>query len=191
MDIFAFKDSLIELYSNEHAEDSFSLGYILKDLGNFFLFMSISEVGTLDSIQIRNKSFIGEMIENTEYTKMLAFFVDYSKTHHLFDAYSLEKFLPEKEELTVSDLLNQSLTNGQTISVVTSNDEQILTGKVCLLHDNKLVISLLNYENITLEKKQTIQLNDIIGIDLVNVENYLYDTYIAIKKISLSLRKDD
>ncbi len=56
---YSYSNQLLELYSkdiDDYGSESFSLGYILQDLGSFILFMSISETGTLDSIQIRSKS---------------------------------------------------------------------------------------------------------------------------------------
>lgn len=178
--IFMNKD-LIELYSTKDSEDYltdvFALGYVLKEFNNFILFMSINEIGMLESIQIRNKEHVLKMVGQTEYTNMFSFFIEHSKSYHVFDPYSLEKALELKDDTSVSDLLNQSLKLGQTISIITAIEDKLLVGKIVLLHTDKLVLSLVNYENMKLKKKQTIHLDDVICIDLFSIENHLYDTF--------------
>lgn len=62
-------------------------------------------------------------------------------------------------------------------TTIVSNSDHLLTRKIVLLYNNKLVISLLNYENMTLEQKETIHLEGIICIDFICIDNYLYDAY--------------
>ena len=73
---YSYSNQLLELYSkdiDDYGSESFSLGYILQDLGSFILFMSISETGTLDSIQIRSKKYLVKIIDNSAYIRMYEF----------------------------------------------------------------------------------------------------------------------
>lgn len=61
IDFSSFDKQLVELYSKnrtEYEDESFSLGYILMELDSFIVFMSISEIGTLESIHLRSKKLI-------------------------------------------------------------------------------------------------------------------------------------
>lgn len=181
MNFTSFGNQLVELYSENMTEyeedDSFSLGYILKDLDEFILFMSVSEAGTLDSIQLRRKIYISEVITESEYIDMQSFFVDYSKKNKVFDPFSLGNAIELDGNLTIDTIFNKTLKMNKTISIVTSDSEEILTGRIILLDINKLVISLLNYETIELDSKETVSLNNIICIDIINTENFLYDKF--------------
>jgi hypothetical protein len=184
IDFSSFDKQLVELYSKnmtEYEDESFSLGYILMELDSFIVFMSISEIGTLESIQLRSKKFIKNIVSNTEYTKMYDFFVSYSKKMNAFDGFSLEESVALNENTTPKEILNTALKLNKTISIITSLDESILTGKIVLLDINRLVLSLLDYENIEIDKKQSVSLETIICIDLVSIENYLYDKYLEMK----------
>lgn len=184
IDFLSFNNHLIELYSRnfiENEDESFSLGYILMELDSFIVFMSISEIGTLESIQLRSKKFITNIVNNTEYTKMYDFFVSYSKKMNAFDGFSLEKSVALTENTTPKEILNTALKRNKTISIITSIDESILTGKIVLLDINRLVLSLLDYENIEIDHKQSVRLETILCIDVVSVENYLYDKYLVMK----------
>ncbi|MFB8725893.1 hypothetical protein [Enterococcus casseliflavus] len=135
IDFSSFDKQLVELYSKnrtEYEDESFSLEYILMALDSFIVFMSISEIGTLESIQLRSKKFITNIVSNTEYTKMYDFFVSYSKKMNAFDGFSLEESVALTES-TTKEILNTALKRNQTISIITSIDESILTGKIVLL----------------------------------------------------------
>lgn len=69
----------IQKSRTEYENESFSLGYILMALDSFIVFMSISEIGTLEGIQLRSKKIIKNIVSNTEYTKIYDFFVSCSK----------------------------------------------------------------------------------------------------------------
>lgn len=184
IDFLSFDKQLVELYSKnrtEYEDESFSLGYILMELDSFIVFMSISEIGTLESIQLRSKKFIKNIVSNTEYTIMNDFLVNYSKKMNAFDGFSLEESVALTENTTPKEILNTALKRNKTISIITSIDESILTGKIVLLDRNRLVLSLLEYENIEIDHKQSVSLETILCIDVVSVENYLYDKYLEMK----------
>jgi len=103
------------------------------ELDSFIVFMSISEIGTLESMQLRSKKFIKNIVSNTEYTKKYDFFVNYSKQMNAFDGFSLEESVALTENITPKEILNTALKRSQTISIITSIDESILTGKLVLL----------------------------------------------------------
>ncbi|MFP8917900.1 hypothetical protein ACLI5Y_13925 [Enterococcus innesii] len=112
---------------------------------------------------------------------MYDFFVNYSKKMNAFDGFSLEESVALTENTTPKEILNTALKRNKTISIITSIDESILTGKIVLLDRNRLVLSLLDYENIEIDRKQSVSLETILCIDVVSVENYLYDKYLEMK----------
>lgn len=186
IDFSSFDNHLVELYSKnitENEDESFSLGYILKDLDSFIVFMSISETGTFDSIQLRSKRNISKIVKDTEYTKMYDFFVSYSKNNKVFDDFSLENIVSVEDNKSIEDVLNNTLKLKRTVSIVTSKDESVLTGKIALLDTNQLVLTLLNYESMKMENKKSVSLDSVICIDVVSVENFLYDKYLEVKSL--------
>lgn len=95
--------------------------------------------------------------------------------------FSLEESVALAENTTPKEILNTALKRNKTISIITSIDESILTGKIVLLDRNRWVLSLLDYENIEIDHKQSVSLETILCIDVVSVENYLYDKYLEMK----------
>ncbi|GAB7307805.1 MULTISPECIES: hypothetical protein [Enterococcus] len=178
---YSYSNQLLELYSkdiDDYGSESFSLGYILQDLGSFILFMSISETGTLDSIQIRSKKYLVKIIDNSAYIRMYEFFVSYNKINKSFDNYDLGSIINLEKIKTIDDLLTNNLVLKKSVTVIHSNDESVFTGKINLLDSKKLVLSIIDYESITKTNKKTINIDDLICIDIVSVENFLLDKYI-------------
>jgi len=103
--------------------------------------------------------------------------------NEIFDGFSLKSSINLEEIETIENILSSSLMLKRTVSIITSEDGSILTGKIVLLDANNIVISLLNYESISIDNKESINLNSIICIDIVSVENFLYDKYIEAKSI--------
>ena len=79
---------------------------------------------------------------------------------------------------TIDDLLTNNLVLKKSVTVIHSNDESVFTGKINLLDSKKLVLSIIDYESITKTNKKTINIDDLICIDIVSVENFLLDKYI-------------
>ncbi len=185
IDITSYKNKLVELHlvsNDESEEEIFSLGYIIKDLQGFFLFLSVSETGTLESIQLRNKEYIAEIEENSDYLKSYEFFISYTKEKNIFDSFDLSSMIELEKIGTVNEALISPLQLKRTVSVITSKEDSILTGRILLLGFNNIVLSLLDYENMKLNEKESIMFEEIICIDLVNAENFLYDRYLESKE---------
>lgn len=184
IDFLSFENQLVELYTKDISEfeeaGSFSLGYIAKDLEEFILFLSISEYGILESIQIRRKDYIENIVSKSEYINMYNFFVKYARANNIFDPYSLlSSRIINKSSL--KSILDTVVTLNRTVSIITSTDENIITGKVIILDTNRMAISLLNHEMSRMSEKITVNLDNVICIDLVSVENLLYDKYLDSK----------
>lgn len=178
---YSYNNQLFELYTKdiyEYESESFSLGYILKDLGSFFLFKSIGESGTLDSIQVRSKKYLDKIIDDSAYIKMYEFFISYNQINKSFDNYDLGSIINLDKIETINDLLTNNLILKKTVSVISSIDDEVLTGKINLLDSKKIVLSTIDYENITMSNKKSINLNDLVCIDIASVENFLLDKYL-------------
>ena len=78
----------------------------------------------------------------------------------------------------MKSILETVVTLNRTVSIITSTDENIITGKVIILDTNRMAISLLNYETNKISEKITVNLENIISIDLISIENLLYDKYL-------------
>lgn len=177
--------TLIELYTDileENTENlKFSLGYVVKVLDNSILFVSISEIGTLDSIQLRNKNYISSIESNTEYTEMFEFYINFSKHNNLFDPFLLEKKLKFDQVITSKKVLESLFNEGNIVSIITTNLDYIIVGRIICLHEKIMTISLSRYQQNSEVSEIKIELDSIICIDLVSVENFIYSKYESYK----------
>lgn len=182
-DFSLYDNQLVEVYSKCFAQSEssfFSLGYIMKDLDEFFLFESISEFGTIEGIQIRRKEYISHIETDTSYTKMYDYFISYNRDNKKFDNFDLELLYVLYEELPFEKILNNCMNYKAMISIMTV-EEELLTGRIVLLDGKLLILALIDFECIDTSRKKSINLIDIVCIDILSIENFLLTNYLSYK----------
>lgn len=180
----SYGNQLLEIYSKnsyQYESESFSLRYIMKALDEFFIFMSISEYGTVESIQIRNKKFVSQIKTNTSYTQIYDYFISYNRNRKTFDVFDLESIYVLCAGVSFEKILSNCM-NLKGLASIMAAEENLLTGRIVLFDKNILVLSLLNFENVDTYRKKSLNLNDIVSIDIINIENILLSKYLKYEK---------
>lgn len=163
---------------------SFSLGYFLREIGPFVEVLTIDLNGSLDTVSAFLKSDILEVRFDTEYTKMLDFYINQNKINHLYDPYNLLKRWKKLDDDSMSKVLLKCFQNEKLLSLATINGDYIDHGKIVLLTDNVMVLQDLDYLEGLCEEENpnmTLLINNIVEINFLSKNNYMYDQYIKYK----------
>lgn len=173
-----FKETdLVELYTSDTAEDTFSLGYILKEFDDYILFKGISEYGTFLNYQLRKKDIIKKIVSQSEYIDAFNFYISYNKKIDGYDIYDLENKLWEINSFY--ELLEDCYKNN--ISIISEDEEFIITGEVIFIDKEKIIILDKDIHDFFNPIEIEIKLKTITGIDIINIENHLLGEYESAK----------
>lgn len=172
IDFSKYKDTdLVEVYSVFN-DEGFTLGYILKEMGEYILFETISLSGALDKYELRKKDNIEEIVSNSSYIDMYKYYIKYNRNLNIFDVYGLTENRFEFE--TLDDLIMYCLKSNKNITLVTSSEDYILTGKLVLAGKDSITMLLNDSKE---PSKITIHKEDIVVFEFLSVENYLFSKF--------------
>lgn len=180
MQLKEHSNKLIELYTEDLLDEdfvSFSLGKILDESEEEYLFLSLSEYGAVESIQLRRKDFLAEIEDSTDYLDYHLTNIELNKSLGSYDPYGIEDLIPYYKGLSLIKILELSMNKKNIISLVLAGEDDY-TGKVQMLEDNFLVLSRVDYIDGKSNETKIIKLDDIIYLDLVSVNNILLNNYI-------------
>lgn len=181
MQLKEYLNKLIELYTEDLMDEdfvSFSLGKILGESEEEYLFLSISEYGFIESLQLRRKIFLAEIEDDTEYLDYHHSNIEFNKSLGAYDPYEIEKFVGRFKNLSLAKTLENIMNKKEIITLILSNEDDY-TGKIQMLEDNFLVLSKVDYINGKANETKIIKLDDIIYLDLVSVNNILLRNYLS------------
>ena len=173
-------NKLIELYTEDLMDEdfvSFSLGMIVDESSEFYLFLSMSEYGFVESIQLRRKIFLAEIEDDTEYLDYHLANIELNKDLGSYDPHGIEKLIPDFKGQTLIELLELSMNKKNIISLILKNEDDY-TGKVQMLEDNFLVLSKVDYIDGKTNQTKIIKLDDIIYLELASINNILVKNYL-------------
>ncbi|MBC6388387.1 hypothetical protein ERK14_02260 [Lactobacillus kunkeei] len=164
--------------------DSFSLGYFLKDLGDFVVVKTIDLNGALDTITAFLKSDILEIRYETAYTDMLNSYIEQNMESNLYDPYHLMNQWDTFNANTIQQVLLNCFEAEKVISVCILEGEYVEHGKIVLLTDNVMTLNESEYLADLNEHENcntTIRINKTTEINFLSKNNHLYEQYLLKK----------
>lgn len=161
--------------------DSFSLGYFLRDIGDFVEVLTIDLNGALDTVSAFLKSDILEVRFDTEYTKMFDYYISQNKLNNLYDPYDLLSQWSEFDADSMNKILLKCFQKEKVISVCLVDDDYIEHGKIVLLTEHVMTLNDSEYLSGLNEEQNpntTVRINNIMGIDFLSKSNFMYEQYL-------------
>lgn len=181
MQLKEYSNKLIELYTEDLMDEdfvSFSLGKILGESEKEYLFLSISEYGFIESLQLKRKIYLAEIEDDTEYLDYHHLNIEFNKNLGAYDPYGIENLIDDFMNLSLTKTLEKIMNKKDIITLILANDDDY-TGKIQMLEDNFLALSKVDYTNEKDNKTKIIKLDDIIYLDLASVNNILLKNYLS------------
>lgn len=161
--------------------DSFSLGYFLRDIGDFVEVLTIDLNGSLDTVSAFLKADILEVRFETEYTQMLDYYIEQNKLNHLYDPYDLLIQWEALDADSMSQILLKCFQKEKVISVGPIDDDYIEHGKIVLLTEHVMTLNDSEYLSGLNEEQnpnKTMRINNIMEINFLSKNNYMYEQYL-------------
>ena len=179
------KKELVKIYGKSQDSYIFAVGYMIADLGQYYIFEVVDDVGSLDSYVLYKKTEIEKLVCNDSHTRMFDFYIDYLKKQDEYDRLNLQKVyngIPHNDIIT---LLNYCCNYGFYVTIAESEDEYEETVKIISVDTQKVLIDQTEYckdHNLMDEvRSEPIKIADILTLDIISKENFLYEQYLKQK----------
>ena len=179
------KKELVKIYGKSQDSYIFAVGYMIADLGQYYIFEVVDDVGSLDSYVLYKKTEIEKLVCNDSHTRMFDFYIDYLKKQDEYDRLNLQKVyngIPHNDIIT---LLNYCCNYGFYVTIAESEDEYEETVKIISVDTQKVLIDQTEYckdHNLMDEvRSDPIKIADILTLDIISKENFLYEQYLKQK----------
>lgn len=179
------KKELVKIYGKSQDSYIFAVGYMIADLGQYYIFEVVDDVGSLDSYVLYKKTEIEKLVCNDSHTRMFDFYIDYLKKQDEYDRLNLQKVyngIPHNDIIT---LLNYCCNYGFYVTIAESEDEYEETVKIISVDTQKVLIDQTEYckdHNLMDEvRSDPIKITDILTLDIISKENFLYEQYLKQK----------
>ena len=175
------KKELVKIYGKSQDSYIFALGYMIADLGQYYIFEVVDDGGSLDSYVLYKKTEIEKLVCDDSHTRMFDFYIDYLKKQDEFDRLNLQKAyndIPQKDIITI---LKYCCDHGFYVTIAESEDEYEETVKIISVDTQKVLIDQKEYckdYGLLDEVRSTpIKIANIMTLDIISKENYLYEQY--------------
>ena len=179
------KRELVKIYGKSQDSYIFAVGYMIADLGQYYIFEVVDDVGSLDSYVLYKKTEIEKLVCNDSHTRMFDFYIDYLKKQDEYDRLNLQKVyngIPHNDIIT---LLDYCCNCGFYVTIAESEDEYEETVKIISVDTQKVLIDQTEYckdHNLMDEvRSEPIKIDDILTLDIISKENFLYEQYLKQK----------
>ena len=186
------KDVLLKVYSVDGESDEFLLGYMVNDIDSYYIFESIDEYGGLDGYILYKKDAILKIERDNDYTAVFDFYINYLKERKAFDVLNLSAVYEKVPKNSIDSILQYCYKSNLVITISQAESEICPTGKIISLNEKEVSLDRKRYRNdfgIEQEAEDApISISDIITIDIVTKETYLYQKYLE-KFIAMLFRR--
>ncbi|GLB46425.1 hypothetical protein WR164_04040 [Philodulcilactobacillus myokoensis] len=180
--------SLLEIYSKSRDNfnySNFALGYIIKDLGPYFIVKTIDDYGFLDSYTIMLKKDISRLNPKSAYLDLFKYYIRYNKSIDKFDPFNLALKFKDMPKDNLSNVLNYCYQNKKAINIYSDNSDYVKQGSILRFDKNNVILNELQYSRNVgtndVESNEKTKLSSIMAIDILSKENFLYDQYLKNK----------
>ena len=179
------KRELVKIYGKSQDSYIFAVGYMIADLGQYYIFEVVDDVGSLDSYVLYKKTEIEKLVCNDSHTKMFDFYIDYLKKQDEYDRLNLQKVYNDIPHNDIITLLDYCCNYGFYVTIAESEDEYEETVKIISVDTQKVLIDQTEYckdHNLMDEvRSEPIKIADILTLDIISKENFLYEQYLKQK----------
>lgn len=179
------KRELVKIYGKSQDSYIFAVGYMIADLGQYYIFEVVDDVGSLDSYVLYKKTEIEKLVCNDSHTRMFDFYIDYLKKQDEYDRLNLQKVYNDIPHNDIITLLNYCCNYGFYVTIAESEDEYEETVKIISVDTQKVLIDQTEYckdHNLMDEvRSESIKIADILTLDIISKENFLYEQYLKQK----------
>ena len=179
------KKELVKIYGKSQDSYIFAVGYMIADLGQYYIFEVVDDVGSLDSYVLYKKTEIEKLVCNDSHTRMFDFYIDYLKKQDEYDRLNLQKVYNDIPHNDIITLLDYCCNYGFYVTIAESEDEYEETVKIISVDTQKVLIDQTEYckdHNLMGEvRSDPIKIADILTLDIISKENFLYEQYLKQK----------
>lgn len=179
------KKELVKIYGKSQDSYIFAVGYMIADLGQYYIFEVVDDVGSLDSYVLYKKTEIEKLVCNDSHTRMFDFYIDYLKKQDEYDRLNLQKVYNDIPHNDIITLLDYCCNYGFYVTIAESEDEYEETVKIISVDTQKVLIDQTEYckdHNLMDEvRSEPIKIADILTLDIISKENFLYEQYLKQK----------
>ncbi|WP_278963604.1 hypothetical protein [Lactobacillus apis] len=179
------KKELVKIYGKSQDSYIFAVGYMIADLGQYYIFEVVDDVGSLDSYVLYKKTEIEKLVCNDSHTKMFDFYIDYLKKQDEYDRLNLQKVYNDIPHNDITTLLNYCCNYGFYVTIAESEDEYEETVKIISVDTQNVLIDQTEYckdHNLMDQvRSDPIKITDILTLDIISKENFLYEQYLKQK----------
>lgn len=179
------KKELVKIYGKSQDSYIFAVGYMIADIGQYYIFEVVDDVGSLDSYVLYKKTEIEKLVCNDSHTRMFDFYIDYLKKQDEYDRLNLQKVYNDIPHNDIITLLDYCCNYGFYVTIAESEDEYEETVKIISVNTQKVLIDQTEYckdHNLMDEvRSESIKIADILTLDIISKENFLYEQYLKQK----------
>ena len=179
------KRELVKIYGKSQDSYIFAVGYMIADLGQYYIFEVVDDVGSLDSYVLYKKTEIEKLVCNDSHTRMFDFYIDYLKKQDEYDRLNLQKVYNDIPHNDIITLLDYCCNCGFYVTIAESENEYEETVKIISVDTQKVLIDQTEYckdHNLMDEvRSEPIKIDDILTLDIISKENFLYEQYLKQK----------
>ena len=79
------KKELVKIYGKSQDSYIFAVGYMIADIGQYYIFEVVDDVGSLDSYVLYKKTEIEKLVCNDSHTRIFDFYIDYLNKMNMID----------------------------------------------------------------------------------------------------------
>lgn len=180
------KRELVKIYGKSQDSYIFAVGYMIADLGQYYIFEVVDDIGSLDSYVLYKKTEIEKLVCNDSHTRMFDFYIDYLKKQDEYDRLNLQKVYNDIPHNDIITLLDYCCNCGFYVTIAESENEYEETVKIISVDTQKVLIDQTEYckdHNLMDEvRSEPIKIDDILTLDIISKENFLYEQYLKQKK---------
>lgn len=186
------KKELVKIYGESQDSYIFAVGYMIADIGQYYIFEVVDDVGSLDSYVLYKKTEIEKLVCNDSHTRMFDFYIDYLKKQDEYDRLNLQKVYNDIPHNDIITLLDYCCNYGFYVTIAESENEYEETVKIISVDTQKVLIDQTEYckdHNLMDEvRSEPIKIDDILTLDIISKENFLYEQYLKQKKLVKFIR---
>ena len=179
------KKELVKIYGKSQDSYIFAVGYMIADIGQYYIFEVVDDVGSLDSYVLYKKTEIEKLVCNDSHTRMFDFYIDYLKKQDEYDRLNLQKVYNDIPHNDIITLLDYCCNYGFYVTIAESENEYEETVKIVSVDTQKVLIDQTEYckdHNLMDEvRSEPIKIADILTLDIISKENFLYEQYLKQK----------
>ncbi len=167
------KKILCEIYTT--SEESFSVGYAVRENETETLFKVFDELGRECALYVIKKSMIVSLVKETNYLKKMEVYLNYWSK-----AIKSNIYIPELDKENMFNQVLKLVNESNSVATIRTLDhEELMTGFISKVDDKKIFLKCISMEDATIYDEIMILNENIWFIEFNSIENnilsYAYD----------------